>query len=42
MFLIKIIFSAFVMAIGLYLFQRIIDLWINYSAFSQICTFNNH
>ena len=34
-FLIKIFFSAFVMAIGLYFFKGSIDLWINYSAFSR-------
>ena len=32
-FLIKIIFATFVMAIGLLYFKGTIDLWINYSAF---------
>lgn len=35
MFLIKIIFAAFVMALGLFYFKGTIDLWINYSAFSR-------
>jgi len=33
MFLIKIFFASFIMAIGLYYFKGTIDLWINYSAF---------
>jgi len=35
MFLIKIIFAAFIMALGLFYFKGTIDLWINYSAFSR-------
>ena len=35
-FLLKIIFATFVMALGLIYFKGEIDLWINYSAFSRI------
>jgi putative peptidoglycan lipid II flippase len=35
MFLIKIFFAAFIMALGLFYFKGTIDLWINYSAFSR-------
>ena len=35
MFLIKIFFAAFIMALGLFYFKGTIDLWTNYSAFSR-------
>jgi hypothetical protein len=32
MFLLKIIFASFIMALGLFYFKGTVDLWVNYSA----------